>query len=432
MAWPLILANTTTPLLGIVDTAVLGHRSGAVDLAAIALGSLIISFLYWSFGFLRMTTTGFVAQARGAGDDDEMLAALARPLVVGFFLGTLFVLAQNALSSGALKLFEAGQAEESSAARYFAARIWGAPASLASLGTTGFLIGMGRTKELLWVQLITNGLNIVLDVTFVTWGGWGVQGVGWGTAIAEWVGGVVSFLFVASHIKLRLDSIFWRRVLRKNKIIEAFHANRNVMIRTVALLSGFVFFTNQGAQFGTCTLATNHVLLQFTAFSAFFLDGFANVAESLVGHAKGARDLEAFRIAIRRTSEVAVVSALLLALIVFFFGPSAIDALTNIEEVRSLARSYLPLVALYVAFSVGAFQLDGIFLGVTGTKSMRNASLWSLAFFILCAYLLIPRYQNFGLWYAFDLYICARGITLGALLPQLRRNFAREIAEQGR
>ena len=421
-AWPIILANAAVPSLGLVDTAVIGHYGSATELGALALGALLFNFVYWSFGFLRMGTTGFVAQAAGAGDEAEVRASVARALLLAALLGVALWVLQWPVGALYFALMEGSEAVESVAGEYFQARIWGAPAALALFACSGLLIGLGKSRELLLVQLLLNGLNAALDVWFAGVLGMGARGIGLGTAIAEW-----STLAVALFVVLRVlqarprggaPFLEWARIADMARIRQALAANGDILVRTLCLLLAFGWFANAGARFGDVMLAANHILLQLVSFSAFFLDGFAFVAEAQVGAAWGARRHAAFQRAVRLTGELAAATAFALALLVLLLGEAAVAALTTLPAVREAAVAHLPWTALYVLLSVAAFQLDGIFIGSTRTREMRNASLVSLAVFLLCAWPLVAAWGNHGLWLAFVVFVLARA---GALLPFYRR-----------
>lgn len=421
-AWPIILANASVPTLGLVDTAVIGHYGSAVDLGALALGALLFNFVYWSFGFLRMGTTGFVAQASGAGDGAEVRATLARAVLLGLVLGAAILLLQAPVVGAYFGLLDASEAVETIGREYYAARIWGAPAALALYAFSGALIGLGRSRALLFVQLLLNGLNAGLDVYFAGTLGMGARGVGLGTAIAEWITCAVAAIvlwrvLVAQHGDAE-PFLPWQRIRDRAKLRRALATNGDILVRTLCLLLGFGWFANQGARFGDVTLAANYILLQLVSFSAFFLDGFAFVAEALVGRAVGARGREAFRRAVRLTSELAVGTAALLSLAILVLGNAVIAALTSLPDVRAEAASYLSWSALYVLLSVAAFQLDGVFIGATRTRAMREAGLISLGIFLLCAWPLVHLYGNHGLWVAFIIFVVARAL---ALLPYYRK-----------
>ena len=421
-AWPIILANAAVPMLGLVDTAVIGHYGSATDLGGLALGALLFNFVYWSFGFLRMGTTGFVAQAAGAGDEPEVRAALGRAVLMAAVLGVILIAVQWPVAALYLALMDGSEAVEAATAGYFQTRIWGAPAALTLFACSGLLIGLGRSRELLLVQLLLNGLNAGLDIWFAGYLGMGVRGIGVGTAIAEWSTCGVALAIVWRVLRERQgDSgpfLSWQRIADGKRIRQSLAANTDILIRTVCLLLAFAWFANAGARFGDVTLAANHILLQLVSFSAFFLDGFAFVAEARVGAAWGARSRERFRRAVRLTSELAVGTALALSLAILLLGQPAVSALTSLPLVREAAFAYLPWTAVYVLVSVAAFQLDGVFIGATRTKEMRNAGVISLAAFLLVAWPLTKAWGNHGLWVAFIVYVIARA---GALWPYYRR-----------
>ncbi len=424
LAWPIVLANSAVPLLGIVDTAVIGNLGSVEGLGAIALGALVFNFVYWSFGFLRMGTTGFTAQASGAGDEPEVRATLGRALLLAGGIGTTLVLFQAPIAWVALRLLGATEAVESLTRAYFEVRIWGAPGALGTFAVLGSLVGLGRTGDVLRTQIVLNGLNILLDVAFAGVLGMGVRGIALGTAIAEWVTLAYGLVLIRSILRSRHDDAeaFWPRdrILDRARALKTLGANADIMIRTLFLLTGFAWFTNQGARFGNEILAANHVLLQLVSMSAYLLDGFAHATEILVGRAVGAARRAAFDRAVRAASTLAAWTALALAALVLVGGAPAARLLTDLEPVRAVAVSYLPLTALYVALSFAAFQLDGIFIGATATRDMRNASVLSCLAFIGVSLLLVPRWGNLGLWMAFCFYVTARAVALGARYRALR------------
>jgi MATE family multidrug resistance protein len=424
-AWPIILANAATPLLGLVDTAVIGNLGNLAQLGAIAFGAMIFNFIYWSCGFLRMGTTGFTAQAVGAGDEAEVRATLGRALLVGSVLGLGLVLLQWPLARLALALLEGSAEVEAMTAGYFAVRIWGAPATLGIYALMGTLIGLGKSRHLLMLQLLLNGLNILLDVVFAGVLGWGAEGIALGTALAEWVTVVVAGLTVLRLLRQRhlgSDAFWsWRRIGDRLKMVQTMAANTDILIRTLLLLFGFAWFVNQSAAYGDAVLGANHILLQLVSFSAFFLDGYAFVAEALVGEALGARQRRRLRLAVWRSTVLAAVTALLLALAILLLGNLAVQALTDIAAVRAAAADAMVWAALYVLLSFAAFQLDGIFIGATRTREMRNASLFATLVYLLAWWWLAPGFGNAGLWWAFLVYVCSRALALAAYYPRLQR-----------
>lgn len=428
-SWPIILANAAVPLLGLVDTAVIGNVGNVTDLGAIALGALIFSFVYWSFGFLRMGTTGFTAQAVGAGNEEEVRAVLGRSLLLGGALGILLILLQWPISAIAFSLLSGGEQMEALAQQYFSIRIWGAPATLANFALMGLLIGMGNSKALLIVQLAMNGLNITLDVLFAGLLGWGVEGIAIGTVIAEWS----ALLFAGTLIYRELarrnfsGASFWpkARILDAIALKRTLAANADIMIRTLLMIFSFSFFINQSAIYSGVILAANHILMQLISFAAFFLDGYAFVVEALVGTAVGARDRLHFDLAIKRSSVLAGISATILALLIWIFGEYAVALLTDLEAVRAAANNMLFLAAIYIFCSFGAFQLDGIFIGVSRTAQMRNAAFMSVAVFLFAWWWLAEQYGVSGLWWAMIIYVVARAFALLLYYPALRSSVAK-------
>ena len=425
-AWPIILANAAVPLLGLVDTAVIGNVGTVTDLGAIAFGALIFSFVYWSFGFLRMGTTGSVAQALGAVDQTEIRAVLGRALILAVALGLMLIMMQWGIRLVALALLDGSAAVEDVTAQYFNIRIWGAPATLATFALMGVLIGLGNSRQLLLVQLFLNGLNISLDIYFAGVLDWGVEGIALGTIIAEWSTVIFAVWLIMGELNSRreLGSEFWprSRLLDSAALKKMLAANRDIMIRTLLLVFSFGFFINQSAQFGDVVLAANHILLQLISFAAFFLDGYAFVVESLVGSSLGAKRRESFDIAVKRSSILALVTAAVLALLLLLFGSPAVVVLTDIEPVQAAAQGSLFLAAIYIFLSFAAFQLDGIFIGASFTRQMRNAAILSIAAFLLAWWMLMDRFGVKGLWWAMIIYVSARAYALLLFYPALRKS----------
>ncbi|MEC7080377.1 MAG: MATE family efflux transporter [Pseudomonadota bacterium] len=416
LAWPFILANAAVPLLGLVDTAVIGNLGSAQDLGAIAFGALIFSFVYWGFGFLRMGTTGFVAQAAGASDFLEVRAVLGRSLLLAVGLGCLLIVLQLPVQWLAFSFLSGSNDVEQMAALYFSIRIWGAPATLIGFVGTGFLVGIGRSKILLGLQLFLNGLNILLDILLAGVLGLGAAGIALGTVISEWCAVLLGAVLL-HRVLLEMSPAgesFWPlgKILDQKKLAQSLAANLDIMIRTLLLVFSFAFFTNQGARFGDIALAANHILLQIISFSAFFLDGFAFAAEGLVGRAFGAGDSLQFMNAVRRTSVLAAISAVVLASIVLLSGADLISALTDLPAVRLAASNLTYLAAIYILLSVAAFQLDGIFIGASCTRQMCCGAIQSVLFFLLFCWMLVPRFGIPGLWWAMILYVVVRAVVL--------------------
>ena len=427
IAWPIILANIAVPLLGVVDTAVIGHLGQTAPLGAIAIGAQIFSFLYWGLGFLRMGTTGLTAQADGAGNAAEVRAALGRALVIALALAALLIALQWPLAAGAFMIFETSPEIERLAMSYFSIRIWGAPATLVGYAVLGWLIGLRDSRSVLVLQVFLNALNIALDLLFVVGFGWGVRGVAIGTLISEWSAALLALALVSFKLRssgsLRgAPAVSLPGLLEPRPLLATLRINQDIFLRTVLLISAFAWFTRQGARAGDAVLAANHVLLQFLAFSAFFLDGFAFATEALVGQAVGGESRERLRRAVRLSSNLAVATATATTLAFAVLGSAIVDALTNVAEVREVARRFLPYAALHPIVGVWCFQLDGIFIGATRTADMRNAMIVSFGVYLGVWWLLWGSLQNHGLWIAFLVFFMVRGVTLAVRYPSLLRS----------
>lgn len=424
VALPIVLANVTVPLLGAVDTAVVGQIGLPAPIGAVGLGAIILSSIYWIFGFLRMGTTGLTSQAYGAGNLAEGTAILLRALIVGVAAGLFFILAQLPLIWGALWLSPGSAEVESLAHGYLTLRIWGAPATISLYAITGWLIATERTPAVLALQIWINGANIVLDLWLVLGLGWGVEGVAIATLIAEWSGLVFGLWLTRSAFGPLLAQALAR--LRDAKALKRMATvNGDIMIRSVLLQFSFTSFLFFGAGMGDVTLAANQVLMQFLTIAAFFLDGFAFAAETLVGKAIGARSAGAARRASLLCSQWGVVAVSCLSLIYFITGPHIIDIMTTAPNVRIVARDYLPWLVAAPVIGVWAWLLDGIFIGATLTREMRKAMLLSVSIYAIALAVLLPLWGNHGLWASLMTLNIARGIFLWRKWPEVE-NRARQ------
>lgn len=424
LAGPIILANVSTPLLGAVDTAVMGHLPDPAYIGGVAIGAVIFDFLFWGFGFLQMSTSGFTAQAFGAGDRAELRAILYRALVLALVLGGLLVLLQQPIGLLAFALLDASPEVEALAGAYYAIRIWSAPFVLVNYVLLGWILGRQRAGLILLLQLLLNGANIALDLLFVLGLGWGIEGVALATLIAQ-AGGVLLALVFARRLLGRA----WRpqgraRIFARGRLIALLHVNANIMIRTLCLIAGFAYFTARGAEMGNLILAANAVLMQFQFVSAYAMDGFAHAVEVLAGNALGRRSRHAFRQTVKVSTLWALVFALLSALLFWLAGAWIIALFSDLAAVRSTAAAYLPWMIVSPLISVWSFQLDGIFIGTTRSVEMRNAMIVSLAAFLFASWLLIPAFGNHGLWLALMVFMAARAVTLGAFYPRIERSLA--------
>lgn len=420
LAGPIILSNLSVPLVGAVDTAVVGHLSDPVYIGAVALGAVIFSVIFWGFGFLRMSTSGLVAQSLGRDDRDEVRAILSRALLTALAGGVLLVVVQWPLGLGALALTEAQGSLHDETYRYFQIRVWGAPATLANYAVLGCLIGLQRTGAALVHQLALNLTNIVLDVVLVFGFHLQTAGVAAASVAAEVTAAAVGIVLIARHLHRPFAVSRWQ-LLERDKLRALLIVNTNIAIRTLCLSAAFFYFAAVGTRLGDSVLAANAVLLHFQTFLAYGLDGFAHAAETLAGNAYGAGRARAFRAAVRTSTRLAVLVAIAYTLVYALGGKLLVNLLTDIDEVRGIAHTYLPWLVAAPLLSVWSFQLDGIFIGTTRSREMRNAMLFSLSGFFILSVPLVQQYGNHGLWSALMLFMVLRALTLGLYYPALRR-----------
>ena len=421
IAVPVVAANVTVPILGAVDTGVVGQLGEAAPIGAVGIGAIILTAIYWVFGFLRMGTAGLASQALGAGDRGELAAILTRVLMIGFAGGAAVILLQIPLFWASFQIAPASDQVEALARDYMGIRVWSAPAMIALYGVMGWLIAQERTASVLVVQLTMNGINIVLDLLFVLGFDWGVQGVAVATLISEWSGLALGLWLCRAAFRVP-DWRDWARVLDRARLVRMARVNTDILIRSLLLEVMIVSFMFMGARFGDVALAANQVLLQFLHVTAYAMDGFAFGAEALVGQALGARNRAALRRAAVVSSIWGAVIVVLLAGVFLVAGGVVIDIMATDEGVRQAARDYLPWMVLAPIIGWLPWMMDGIFIGATRTADMRNMMVVSLAVYGLAAVLLVPAFGNHGLWAAYIISYAARGVTLAARYPALERS----------
>ncbi len=419
MALPIVLANLTQPLMSAVDTAVAGHLSGPEYLAGVALGSLLFSFLFWGFGFLRMGTTGLVAQAWGAKNEGSLAATAARALLLALGIGALLLLLQRPLIAFVLDLLGGSEEARRQAWLYSSARIWAAPLVLTNYVILGWLLGCQRVRTALALQVLINVVNLIAVLGFVHGLGLGVGGIGAATALADGSGALVGcWLLWRAHrgawLRLR-----WSELLDTPAMRRLVGINFHIFIRTACLLASMGWFAHLGAEQGDVVLAANALLLNFLSFMAFGLDGFAHAAETLVGAAVGARDRQALHRSIRLCMFWAFIGALLYGLVYALAGPLIVDLLTDQVELRTAALDFLPWLVLAPLVSMWAYLYDGIFIGATQTRSLMLSMLICGLAFLLMSLALLHLMGNHGLWLAFLSFNGLRGISLWLLVPRV-------------
>jgi MATE family multidrug resistance protein len=431
LAGPIMLSNLTVPLLGAVDTAVVGHLPGPQHLGGVALGSTVFSVVYWAFVFLRKGTTGLTAQAHGADNGDEVRATLTRALLLAAAIGAALIMLQWPFIWAAFKIVDGSTAVESLARDYVSIRIWGAPAAMANFVLLGWFVGLRNTRAVLVLQLMLNGVNILLDILFVVGFGWGVAGVAWATLIAEY-GALAASLWVVKENLVRVSGRLRRdHIFLPDQVRRLLSLNRDIVLRTLCLVFAFAFFTAQGARQGDVILAANAVLNNFVLFLAFGMDGFANAAEALIGSAYGVGDVRTIRRALKLTALWGFIFSLGYAAIFASLGDAMIGLLTDVPEVVAATTQYFHWVLLSPFIAFWSYLLDGVFVGATRARDMRNAMAISLVIYLACFYSVFPVFGNDGLWFSLMVLFAARAVTLAVRYPALERAAVRPAGDIG-
>jgi MATE family multidrug resistance protein len=414
-----MVANLTTPLIGIVSTTAIGRLGDAAMLGGVAMASVLFDCLFWLFGFLRMSTVAFAAQSLGSGETSELRAILLRGLIVAALIGTALIALQIPLATILLGAMGGSEGVTRAAKTYFTIRIWSAPLALGNYVVLGWLIGQTRAKLALGTQITINLINMAATMLLVLVFDFGIAGAAIAALIAEAaglaLGGLIAHRLSQGQLAVSRATLFDR-----TKLMRMLSVNRDILIRTASLIVAFLFFTSQGARAGDMTLAANAVLNNFLLISAFFLDGLANAAEQLCGRAYGARNKDAFAGAVKLVVMWGFGFALAVAACFLLFGPALIDIMTASADVRRIARDYLPFVIFAPMLGVFAFAYDGVYIGATWARDMRNLMVLALLIF-LGAWFALRSFGNAGLWAAFLVHYAARGGLEALRYPALLR-----------
>lgn len=412
IALPMIISNLSVPLLGMVDTAVMGHLPAPHYLGAVAIGSVIFSFLFMGLNFVRLSTTGLAAQAWGAGDGSEIRTVLAQAVLSALGLAIVLLLLQVPLGRIALLLMNPSELVASEAAIYYGVRIWSAPATLINFAMVGWFIGMQNARGALFVMLATNISNIVLDLWFVMGLGLTANGVALASVIAEVIGVITGLLLLRRALASIPGTWTTSEIRDLKRFVRLFSVNINIFIRTLSLMFAIGFLTAMGARQGDVILAANAIMLNFQHLMSYGLDGFANAAEALVGKAIGAKSRAGFLRAVRLALGWTLCVALVYAVFFLLGGKSIINLLTSIDAVRQAAYIYLPWLIISPVISAWSFLWDGVFVGGTRAREMRDAMVISAFLVYLPVWYFTQGLGNHGLWLAFTAFLAARGLTM--------------------
>ncbi|MDX3926483.1 MAG: MATE family efflux transporter [Shinella sp.] len=418
IAIPMTLGFLTTPLLGITDTAVAGRLGSPEALAGLAVGAVLFDLILGSFNFLRASTTGLVAQSFGRGDRREQQAVFWRALLTALGCGLLIVVFSPLLLKAGLFLMAPPAGVAEATATYFSIRILAGPMALGNYALLGFVLGRGQGMTGLLLQSIVNGVNIVLSILLGLSYGWGIAGIAWGTVIGEAAGLVAGVLIVLPRFD-RAHRPTRAEILARDRLRALFSLNRDIMIRTFVLIGAFALMTRIGSSLGPVALAANAVLMNIFLVAGYYLDGLANAAEQLVGRAFGAAWRPAFDRAVKLTMLWSFGLGGVTTLFFLGFGTDVIALLTTTESVRAEAAAYLPWAALTAVTGALAFQMDGVFIGATWSRTMRNMMLAAFAGYLAALAVFVPLLGNHGLWLSLNLFLAMRGLFLAARLPSL-------------
>jgi len=412
IAAPMMLSGISVPLLGFVDTAVMGHLGEAYWLGAVAAGSTIFTVLFMGMNFIRMGTTGLAAQAYGAGDNNLARTLLAQSAGIACLLALLLIALQAPLLEMALKLLSASSEVSAATREYFFIRIWAAPATLLNFAVLGWFLGMQNARAPLFITLVVNAINITLDLLFVPIWGAQIGGVAWATVIAEYAGLSLALILLRQELRKHQGQIISQALWRPAAYKKLLSINSNLLVRTMALMFTLAFVTAQGARYGEVILAANAVLLNFQMFLSYALDGIAHAAEALSGKALGSSNKEALRLVVKRTRDWSLVFAILFTASYALGGEAIINLITTISEVRLTAKEFLFWMIISPLISMWSFLYDGVFVGLTRSREMLNVMLLSAIGAFLPVWYLSTDWGNDGLWLAFISFMAARGIGM--------------------
>lgn len=412
LAIPNIISNISVPLLSMVDLAIAGHMGSISFIGAVAVAGVIFNFIYWNFGFLRMGTTGFTAQAYGARDFKESVEILIRSSVIAFSIAAILIIFQKPIVEFALLFIDASDATREPIKQYFYIRIWAAPCALMLYAFKGWFIGMQNSKIPMFLAIMINVLNIGFSLIFVYVLKMDFKGIAMGTVVAEYIGLILAILFWIYYYGKLKKYIVWKEIFVKSKLLQFFKVNGNIFLRTFCLVIVFTSFTTFSTKSGDTILAVNTLLLQLFTLFSYIMDGFAYAAESLTGKFIGAKNNNGLKQSIKYIFRWGWGLTALFTVLYFFWGDQLLALLTNSKEVLTAAKQFYVWVLLVPICGFGAFLWDGIYIGATASRAMRDAIFIATFGYFAIYYLLEPFYANNALWIALLLFLLVRGLGM--------------------
>lgn len=416
---PFILSTITTPLLGVVDTALVGHLPNPAFIAGIAIGTVIFNTIYWLFGFLRVSTTGFAAQAL---DDCLLLrSSLIKPLFIAIFLGLIFIIFQKLIFCASMYIIQPSQDVQHYADLYFSILIFGAPFVLINYVLVGWLMGISKVKAVLFLQVFINLLNIIMAMLFVWWMHWGIQGVAFATLIAQICCTLVGIWFIYRYLPNTKQKIDIKSILSWQSLKGVILVNTNLMIRTICLLTVTNHFISIGSTFNTEILAANAVLFQIHYMMAYLFDGFANASSVFSGRAKGTKNIQLYNQTLRWSLQACIICPIILIAIWLAFDTAIIKLLTNQTEIITLSLQYQSWLMIFPIVAAGGLIYYGVFSGISYTTSIRDSMLLALLVWFIAQYFAVPVFGNNGLWFSYILFSLGRTLFLVIWIKQSKR-----------
>ena len=421
---PIFFANLAIPLVGIIDTTLMGNLGSLSYLSATSVAANLFSMIFWSFGFLRMGTVGMVSQANGKNDHSEILNIIIRNLLFVLTISIILILIQNFILNLSLKIFDLSEATKDLYSQYFRIRVYSAPGELTLYIITGLFVGLQKTKTSSFAVGFFSILNILISVVLVTKFDLNIKGVAYGTFFSALITSIIfliyTFWYLSKYAKIEIK---FTQILNIKKIKDIFNINLNIFIRTILLTFSFLWFTYLGTQIGEDYVAANAILINLVFLSAFILDAYAFSTEGIVGYSLGKKDLTLFKNIVKNSFILSSISGLIISIIFFFTNNFVINFMSDIDEIRKLSSSYVIWLIILPVISSFCYQFDGIFIGASQTKELRNAMIFSVLVYLLISILLIKFLLNTGIWISLCIFMILRAISLFWYLNRIYLRF---------
>ena len=421
---PIFFANLAVPMVGIIDTALMGNLGNLSYLSATSVAANLFSMIFWSFGFLRMGTVGMVSQANGRNDYSEILNIVIRNLLFVALISIIIILLQNLILNLSLKIFDLSETTRDLYEQYFRIRVYSAPGELTLYIITGLFVGLQKTKTSSFAVGFFSLLNILISIVLVAIFDLNIKGVAYGTLFSALVTSSIflfyTFFYLSKFTKIKID---FGQILNLNKIKDIFNINLNIFIRTILLTFSFLWFTYLGTQIGEDYVAANAILINLVFLSAFILDAYAFSTEGIVGYSLGRKDLNLFKNIVKNSFILSSVSGLIISIIYFFSYEQVINLMSDLEEIRKLSSSYVIWLIILPLISSFCYQFDGIFIGASQTKELRNAMMFSVLSYLIISIVLTKLIFNNGIWISLCVFMILRALSLFYYLDKIYLRF---------